>query len=262
MSASHWVKARNDAEHSENKIHDDAVARQYGFQGGLVPGVAVYGYLTWAPVSAWGLDWLTGGAMSARFVKPVYDGDEVEVRIDPADDSHLDVSAVSRGEVCGAASAWLPAERQRLALTERARTPFPTPSGRPPADERSLAVGTWLGTAEKTWGPSDRAHYLDLLGDDLAIYDEHRLVHPGALIRTANEVLARTVLLGPWIHVSSTATNLGTVTDGEMVTTYGRVADLYERKGHRFVELDVVSTVDDRAVLSVRHTAIYEPRRA
>jgi hypothetical protein len=262
MSAAHWVKARNDAEHSENKIHDDAVARQYGFQGGLVPGVAVYGYLTWAPVSAWGLDWLTNGAMSARFVKPVYDGDEVEVRVDPVDGRRMDVGAVCRGEVCGTASAWLPDAPQSPALAEHSRRPFPAPDERPPADERSLAVGTWLGAAEKTSGPSDRAHYLDLLGDDLPIYDEHRLVHPGALIRTANEVLARTVRLGPWIHVSSTAINLGTVTDGKTVTTYGRVADLYERKGHRFVELDVVSTVDDRAVLSVRHTAIYEPRRA
>jgi hypothetical protein len=54
--ASHEVVARNDAETSENKIHDDAVAQQYG-SGGLVPGVTVYGYLTWLPASAWGRDW-------------------------------------------------------------------------------------------------------------------------------------------------------------------------------------------------------------
>jgi acyl dehydratase len=262
MSASHWVKARNDAEHSENKIHDDAVARQYGFQSGLVPGVAVYGYMTWAPVSSWGLEWLGRGAMSARFVKPVYDGDEVEVRVVPIDDTRMDVAAVSRDEVCGTGSAWLPDQPPPASLEGWSRQPLPAPDERPPADEQSLAVGTWLGTVEKTWGPSDRAHYLDLLGDDLTIYDERGFVHPGALIRTANEVLARTVRLGPWIHVSSTATNLGTVRDGETVTTYGRVADLYERKGHRFVELDVVATVDERPVLSIRHTAIYEPRRA
>jgi hypothetical protein len=262
MSASHWVKARNDAEQSENKIHDDTVARQYGFQGGLVPGVAVYGYLAWAPVSMWGLDWLGQGAMSARFVKPVYDGDEVEVRADPVDDRRIDVSAVARGEVCATGSAWLPDQESTPILAERVVRALPRPDERPPADEQSLAVGTVLGTVEKVWGPTDRAHYLDLLGDDLALYDERRLVHPGTLIRTANEVLARTVRLGPWIHVSSTATNHRTVTDGETVTTYGRVADLYERKGHRFVELDILSAVGDRPVLSVRHTAIYEPRRA
>ena len=35
------VKARNPATESENKIHHDDVARQYGFAGGLVPGVTV-----------------------------------------------------------------------------------------------------------------------------------------------------------------------------------------------------------------------------
>ena len=56
--AQHEVSARNDAEDSENKIHDDAVGQQYGFRGGLVPGVTVYGYLTWLPASAWGRSWV------------------------------------------------------------------------------------------------------------------------------------------------------------------------------------------------------------
>jgi len=46
--------AFNTALDSENKIHDDDVARRFGFSGGLVPGVDVYAYLTWGPVSTWG----------------------------------------------------------------------------------------------------------------------------------------------------------------------------------------------------------------
>lgn len=33
------VEARNTSANRENRIHDDAVARQYGFRGALVPGV-------------------------------------------------------------------------------------------------------------------------------------------------------------------------------------------------------------------------------
>jgi hypothetical protein len=33
------VQAYNTSKQSENKIHDDAVARRFGFSGGLVPGV-------------------------------------------------------------------------------------------------------------------------------------------------------------------------------------------------------------------------------
>jgi acyl dehydratase len=263
VALTHRVRARNDAEHSENKIHDDAVARQYGFKGGLVPGVTVYGFLTWAPVSTWGMAWLEAGAMSARFVKPVYDGDDVDVRVEQIDDSHIDVSAVSWGEVCATGAAWMPDEAAPAAgVGGRATRPVPAPADRPPADEQSLAVGTTLATIQRMWDATERASYLDVLSDDLDVYDRQRIAHPGGLIRAANEVLARSVLLGPWIHVSSTALNHGVVPDGSTVTTYGRVVDIYERKGHRFVDLDVLSAVADRAVLSVQHTAIYAPRKS
>ena len=39
------VRAFNTATASENKIHDDAVARRFGFHGALVPGVEVYAYM-------------------------------------------------------------------------------------------------------------------------------------------------------------------------------------------------------------------------
>jgi hypothetical protein len=48
------VEAFNTAAQSENKIHDDAVARRFGFKGGLVPGVEVYAYMTHVPVARWG----------------------------------------------------------------------------------------------------------------------------------------------------------------------------------------------------------------
>ena len=46
------VRARNDAQRSENAIHDHDVAQQYGFEGGLVPGVTVYAYTSVLPPSA------------------------------------------------------------------------------------------------------------------------------------------------------------------------------------------------------------------
>lgn len=36
------IVAFNTAHASENRIHDDATAKRYGFAGGLVPGVDVY----------------------------------------------------------------------------------------------------------------------------------------------------------------------------------------------------------------------------
>ena len=75
----HRVSAYNTSKHSENKIHDDTVARKYGFSGGLVPGVDVLAYMLHMPVAKWGRAFLERGLIEARFVKPVYDGEIAEV---------------------------------------------------------------------------------------------------------------------------------------------------------------------------------------
>jgi acyl dehydratase len=77
--APYRVIAFNTAHDSENKIHDDATARRFGFGGGLVPGVDVYGYMTHLPVMRWGRAWLERGTAECRFFKPVYDGDTATV---------------------------------------------------------------------------------------------------------------------------------------------------------------------------------------
>src|SRR5882672_11185254 len=92
--APYTISAFNTAHDSENKIHDDATARQFGFGGGLVPGVDVYGYMSHMPVMRWGRAWLERGTAECRFFKPVYDGNmaavtaqEPTVGIDPAGES-------------------------------------------------------------------------------------------------------------------------------------------------------------------------------
>ena len=48
------VVAYNTAKLSENKMHDDQVARRFGFSGGLVPGVDVMAYMIHLPVEEMG----------------------------------------------------------------------------------------------------------------------------------------------------------------------------------------------------------------
>ena len=268
--ATHEVTASNDAETSENKIHDDGVAQLYGFRGGLVPGVTVYGFLTWLPVSAWGKAWLESGGMTVRLARPVYAGDTVTVTSVDDGDGRLAVTATNQlGEPCATGFAWRHgAAPEGLATVDIAGVaaldaePVPAPGARPPAGDDTLAPGTVLGRLERSFGPPERAEQIELLSEDLPLYDELAVAHPGELIRAANAVLSQTVLLGPWIHVSSEVTNLGLVPDGSTVTTKARVVDRYERKGHRFVVLDVASTVHGTPVLAVRHTAIYAPRKS
>src|SRR5579872_4456783 len=111
------VTAFNTAHDSENKIHDDATARRFGFGGGLVPGVDVYGYMSHLPVTRWGRAWLERGSAECRFLKPVYDGDTATVTA--RDDSGvLEITVESRGEVCATGRAMLPATLPAPSLGE------------------------------------------------------------------------------------------------------------------------------------------------
>jgi acyl dehydratase len=69
------------------------------------------------------------------------------------------------------------------------------------------------------------------------------------------------VLLGVWIHTGSTVENFSAARVGDLLSARSRVSDNFERKGHRFVELDVLVVAnDERPVARVRHTAIYRLR--
>ena len=258
------VAARNIGAGSENRIHDDAVARRYGFGGGLVPGVVVYAYATHPVVAAFGEAWLARGAATIRFVKPLFDGEETVVAgtivRDPA--GHLSVSLGvrnGRGEECAVGTAALPAA-MTLAPRPRRYVEAPLPTRRPVASRESLAPGRVLGTVETGYDAGRAARFLDALGDRHAIYrGPGGMVHPAFFLDQANRVLASNVELGPWIHVSSTVRHLGGAHAGERLATRGRVAALSERKGRELVELDllVVTGPDDRPVAHVHHTAIW-----
>jgi len=93
------VSANNTAKASENKIHDDATARRFGFAGGLVGGVHVYAYMTHLPVEHWGRAWLERGTGDCKFAKPVYEGDIAEITAEVTGDG-LTMKVHSHGELC------------------------------------------------------------------------------------------------------------------------------------------------------------------
>src|ERR1700749_2534481 len=98
------VTAYNTSKQSENKIHDDAVARRFGFNGGLVPGGDGMSYMIHLPVKKWGRGFLERGLIEARFIKPVYDGEMADVTAQN-DGGGLIIEVTSGGELCATGSA-------------------------------------------------------------------------------------------------------------------------------------------------------------
>ena len=247
------IEAYNTATDSTNRMHDDTVARTYGFRGGLVPGVDVWAYLTQPCLDRWGERFLGGSTMEARFVSPVYDGETVEARLD--DDGSLTLTGPD-GTVRATGSAALEDSPPAVVAVPTARRPHPVPA----VSAALLAPGTSLGTLEFEFRRERAALYLAEVRDVHDVYDGGAVCHPGFLARQANSVLHLNVELGPWIHVGTRAHHRGVVRDGDVVEVRGQVAAEYERKGHRFVDLDVEVTANGRAVWSAFHTAIWRPR--
>jgi len=257
---SYRVSAYNTAHDSENKIHDDSVARRFGFGGGLVPGVDVYGYMTHLPVLRWGRAWLERGTAECRFMKPVYDGDIADVAASD-DGGGLEITVESRGEVCATGRAELPGSRPTPPSLDLFRK-VAQRGERPPADEASLAAETWLGIDPYPITAEMAARYLADSNESASIYAEEGLVHPRDILRSCNFVLSRNVLLGPWIHTGSRVQHLAAAAVGDTLSVRARVTRNYAHKGHLFVEIDALVVANETTpVAHIAHTAIYRPRQ-
>jgi hypothetical protein len=255
---SYTVRAHNTASDSGNKIHDDTVARRYGFAGGLVPGVDVYAYMTHPVAEAWGRDWLAHGTFSARFAKPVYEGEDVIVTAADGPTSAVTLTLTNAaGIACATGAAAMPDAAPALpSIPPRLSLPDPPPAAEPDVIAALGVLGAW----ERTFHADAAAVYLADIRETLPLYEGGAVCHPAWLVRTANYVLSSNMTLGPWIHVESRVQHHGVIGDGQAVSTRATVATEYERKGHRFVELDVVVLADDVVAAAIRHVAIYRPR--
>lgn len=254
----HNVHAYNLAKNSENKMHDDSVARRFGFQGGLVPGVDVFAYMSHMPVAKWGRAFLERGLMDGRFLKPVYDGEMAVVTAEEADGS-IAIKVESRGELCAIGHASMPSDAANVSLDDFKSVP--PVSARMAVDAHSYQEGKWLGIPPFTLGKAAAPDYLRDIRETDPLYARDGIVHTGTLLRTLNWALMENAILGPWIHVGSTIRYLAAASVEDELTVRAKVTSNYERKGHKFVELDGLIVANGKTpVAHCQHVAIYQPR--
>lgn len=261
MSA-YRVQAYNTARSSENRIHDDAVARRFGFSGALVPGVDVYAYMMHLPVAHWGRAFLERGVAACRFTNPVYDGEIAEVTGREETDA-IAIEVRCRNAVCATGSARLPPNAAAAPpIDSFPAAVVPAAEARPEASVATLPIGAVLGSRPLEVSAELAAGYLRDVRETDELYSREGLVHPGIVLRMCNHALLQSVLLGPWIHVGSQVQNYRVASTGETLTARARVTGNYQRKGHLFVEFDaLVLGAGVSPVARVQHTAIYRPRQ-
>ena len=94
--------ALNTAPDSQNRIHGDELAKEYGFEGGLVPGVTISAYLVHPLIELWGKEWLDRGYANCRITSPLYDEELFEVKSKIVDETHAHTTLIRSGGVVSA----------------------------------------------------------------------------------------------------------------------------------------------------------------
>jgi acyl-coenzyme A thioesterase PaaI-like protein len=253
------VVATNPATASENRIHADDVARRYGFDGGLVPGVNVYGYACPALGQALGAGWAARGGAHVRFLSPAYEGEELVVTVCDNAMGCVEFAVISGERTAAAGSAFL-SERAPggVEFAEVPAAPRPAPDDRPVASEEFFVAGRVLGSVPLATDQAAADAYLTAVAEPSTVYALDGVVHPGQVLQGANRALIANVVLPAWLHVESHIQYLRAVSVGEDVQVRARVAEVFERKGHRFARLDVGWVAGAELVAAGRHTAIWQ----
>ena len=78
-----------------------------------------------------------------------------------------------------------------------------------------------LGSWDVTFDAGAARKYLADVREELPLYAELGIAHPGWVLRLANRILSGNVVLGPWIHVGSAVRHHGLVHDGVKVELPG-----------------------------------------
>jgi hypothetical protein len=263
------VNATTSVEPHENKIHEDDLARQYGFKGGLVPGVIMYAWMTHPVVEALGVEWLERGAFETRFAKPIYYEEPATIRARVASRTAravtIEVSALnSASEVCGTATMSLDDDLADAPPTVANYPVAPLPAERPVVTRAHLEALDVLGTPELDLDAAAAAGWVTRFGETLGLYAGARVPgHPGGHLDLANRAFTRNLRMSPWIHVGSRGRHWSAGRVGDRLAVRGRVHRLFEKKGHEFVEADLLLVANgSRPVASIHHTAIYLLRKA
>lgn len=254
--------AVNHARSARGSIHEDAVARHHGFAGALVGGLSVFGAMLQLPLLRLGGAWLAGGYASARFIKPVYDGDALAavMQVESARPFRARLWAEGpAGDRRTVGDARLGGVTAPRAFPYRAVPPDARPDAPWPLVPGAEPVGRPLPPVQVTASVEELRHYRRRTGmsdDPLPGF-----AHPAWLAtRCLRAILEGFATPPPAIHAGVEVWSLLPVAAGHRLVVHGGIADVFERHGHRFLVSDCeVRNGQDVPVARVIHTIIHRP---
>ena len=255
----------DDAPHYAGSSHDDTVARRLGYRGALVPGAFIYGYMSRFAVETWGAQWAKHGSIEARFRRPVYDGDRLELTASALRDtgSGRVADIVVRNaamEDVAVGSVGLP--DLAPAAPSVADHPIRPRTGTPPVVAAGeLRAGSPLTTRNAVLTQEAFETSLRDFSETHPLYTRG-IVHSGCLMRLAmGDGNTSFTFPTPVIFVAVKSQHFGLAAPGDRLATAGTITAVYERKGqHYFESSEMLIANGERPIGLFRRTAIYAMR--
>ncbi len=250
------VVARNFSEASENRIHSDEIAQKYGFKGALVPGVAVYGHLTYPLAAALGESWLACSVDNLRLIKPAYHGDTLLLALASEGAHHTVTCHNANGELLAQVTSEMPDELPQPHDLATFGTDYKHPE-RVVIGWDNVIAGQPYAPWQVTVTPQINAKYTGEVADTLPLY-ENGLAHPHFLQSIANTALTNEYTMPTWMHVGTETRHRAAVRVGDELTVRSATLERWERKGHEFIKAYVSVWRGDELTTDMLHTAIYK----
>ncbi|MAT06514.1 MAG: hypothetical protein CL424_15860 [Acidimicrobiaceae bacterium] len=250
--------ARNTAPDSPNVIHTEE-ARRFGFQGGIVPGLTLFGYLSRPLVDQYGPEWLAEGQLDVRFRQPVYDGDQLTLQVEPidGDEGHMSLRILNAdGVECVRGSALRYRDDREIDVSAYKSIPF---DGAPLQDGTPALLGQLpdLKEWELDTDEASVAEFLEKLGDDDPLY--RQILHPVVIARVSAYIVGRRFNFGPRIHVGVRSRFLATASIGAKLVGRGRIAKVWEHKGNHYLVSDLlVVDENERPIMQIDSESLFQ----
>ena len=259
-------KAFNTAPNSENQIHGDDMAKEFGFKGGLVPGVTVSAYLLHPIIEKWGLDWLEKGWAKCKITSPLYDKENFSVYLNEISENKILSNLKNSNQVVTAnAEASLLEDIPDAPKIRNDKIAIKNFQG--PRASKNV----WMKLKkdgcmafEYFWGGKDPLIYLRDQNNlpDLLNPSKKGLSNLSFLLGCSNWALASSAYMNPWIHLQTTSQNYQALSFNSSVIAEIQVNEVYEKKGHEFVDVDVnlFKQEDKSCIMTINLLSIYKVR--
>ena len=257
----------DDSPDIENPIHSTEVARAYGYDGPLIGGVTVWGWATDTIIQALGNDWITRGWSEYSFRKPVFPGNVITITAESdAEDLTKPWNVTMNnqsGDICVIGKIGLGQTKWENTLTR--------PVNMSPSEVTEKPPLTLDRASQETSWTALEVEFNDHIYEEInhknrltfnSIFD-HRsgmkpIAHPSWIAGWAEALMRHNFVIPSSMHTKSLVKHHSSVPLGTTIVGGAEVIDAYERKGHHYVEFDVLlKDTNEKDIAQIRHRTIF-----